>query len=35
MGNMSSRSLGDVEDKLKKLSLKPVKSLRKNIKMNF
>jgi hypothetical protein len=35
MGNMTSRSLGNIENKLAKITLKPVKSLRKNIKMNF
>lgn len=37
--SMTSRSLGEVpstlENKLKNLTLKPVKSLRKNIKINF
>lgn len=33
--SMSSRSLGEVENKLKNLTLKPIKGLRKNIKINF
>jgi hypothetical protein len=35
VGLSASNSLSGLEDKLKRLTIKPVKSLKKNIKMNF